>query len=121
MDDYKPHLPKKLKVVDSRAPVTPPVDQDYGDDGFIDMDDGDLPLNDPLPSSPVVKAVERKSHVTVKVEVEDADEEDLMEVAQADGITIESVNKSGIRPVPRVREGGCISIACQFLSHQTTD
>jgi DNA polymerase alpha subunit A len=66
------------------------------------MDDGDLLLDDPQPSSPVAKAVERKSHVFVKAEEED--EEDLMEVAQADGITIESVNKSGIRPVPKIKK-----------------
>lgn len=66
------------------------------------MDDRDLLLDDEQPSSPVAKAVERKSHVAVKAEEED--EEDLMEVAQADGITIESVNKSGIRPVPKIKK-----------------
>jgi DNA polymerase alpha subunit A len=87
--------------LDNRAPATPPVDRDYGDDEFmIGMDDGDMMVNDPLPSSPVTKAVERKSHATIKVE--DEDEEDFMEVAQADGIATASVNMSGSRPVPKI-------------------
>lgn len=103
VDDYKPHLSKKTKFVDSRAPATPPIHQDYGEDGFMNsMDDGDVLLDEPQPSSPVVKAVERKSHAIIKEEEDD--EDDSMEVTQADGITIESVNKSGIRPVPKVNK-----------------
>lgn len=90
-------------MVDSRAPTTPPTEQDYGDDGFMNgMDDGDMPMDDPQPSSPIAKAVERRSHVAVKAE--DDDEEDMMEVAQADGIATASVNLNGTRPVPKIKK-----------------
>jgi len=103
VDDYKTHLSKKSKLVDSRAPATPPVDQNYGDDDFMNgMDEGDMMANDPLPSSPVTKAVERKFNAIVKAEEED--EEDIMEVAQADGIATASVNMSGSRPVPKTKK-----------------
>lgn len=103
IDDYRPHLSKKSKLVDSRAPTTPPVEHDYGDDVFSNpIDDGNMLLDEPQPSSPIAKAVERKSLVAVKAE--DDDDEDSMEVAQADGITVESVNKSGIRAIPKVKK-----------------
>lgn len=73
--------------------------QDNDGDFMMNMDDDDMPLDDPPPSSPVVKAVERKQ-VAVKAEVED--EDDMMEVAQADGIVTASVNMSGKRPVPKI-------------------
>ncbi len=66
------------------------------------MDDGDMIMDDPQPSSPVVKAVERKANIAVKTE--DNEEEDIMEVAQADGIAIASVNMSGTRPVPKIKK-----------------
>jgi DNA polymerase alpha subunit A len=62
-------------------------------------DDDDVFMNDPAPSSPVQKAVQRKAQVTVKVE---EDEDDDMEVAQTDGIAATSVNISGSRPVPKL-------------------
>lgn len=102
VDDYKHHISKKTKLMENRTPATPPKDQDFGDDDFMDgMDDGDILMDDPQPSSPVAKAVERKSQVTIKAEEED---EDMMEVAQADGIITESVNMSGTRPVPKIKK-----------------
>ncbi len=73
----------------------------FRDDGdFIhSFEDDEMPMSDPQPSSPIAKAVERKAQVTVKAEEED---EDMMEVAQADGILAPSVNMSGTRPVPKV-------------------
>jgi len=65
------------------------------------MDD-ELPMSDPQPSSPVAKAVERKSQVAVKAE--DEEEEDMMEVAQAGGIATASVNMSGTRPAPKIKK-----------------
>lgn len=65
-----------------------------------DFDDNEMVMDDPQPSSPVAKAVERKSNVNVKVE---EDEDDMMEVAQADGIVTESVNMSGTRPVTKIK------------------
>jgi len=66
IEEVQRHASKKAKLVDSRAPTTPPT-EDYGDDGFM-MDDGDMPMDDPQPSSPITKAVERKSYVAVKAE-----------------------------------------------------
>ena len=105
VDDLKAHVSKKTKLVDSRTPTTPPTEQDLGDDGdFMNgMDDDDILMDDPQPSSPVVKAVERKSHITIKAE-EEEDEEDMMEVAQADGIATASVNMSGTRPLPKIKK-----------------
>lgn len=63
------------------------------------MDDDDLSMIDPAPSSPVQKAMERKAQIAIKAEEE---EDDVMEVAQTDGITAASVNMSGSRPVPKL-------------------
>lgn len=65
------------------------------------MDDENLPLDDPAPSSPIAKAVERKAN---NIKVEDEDEDDGMEVAQAGGITTASVNMSGTRPPPKIKK-----------------
>ena len=90
-------------MVESRTPATPPTEQEYGDDIFTNgLDDDDMPMSDAQPSSPVAKAVKRKSHVAVKAE--DDDEEDMMEVAQADGIATASVNMSGTRPVSKIKK-----------------
>ena len=103
IDTYKSHASKRTKLVDGRTLATPTIGQNYGDDDFMDdMDDNAIPMSDPAPSSPVAKAVERKSNANIKAE--DEDEEDMMEVAQADGIAIARVNVSGIRPVPKAKK-----------------
>jgi len=59
----------------------------------------------PMPSSPVARALERKSH-TVPVKAEEEDD-DLMEVSQAvghSGVATASVNISGARPVPKIKK-----------------
>ncbi|KAH0557083.1 hypothetical protein GP486_005129, partial [Trichoglossum hirsutum] len=95
---------------DGHAPISPPADHAFDDDGFLGgMDDDDMPASDPhLPSSPITKAVERKSVVSVKARGGDDDEEeDFLEVAQAighTGISAVSVNKSGSRPAPKVKK-----------------
>lgn len=68
---------------------------------MMTMDD-DLPISNLQPSSPIAKAVERKSHTNIKLE--DDEEEDMMEVAQADGIITASVNISGTRPAPKIKK-----------------
>jgi DNA polymerase alpha subunit A len=65
------------------------------------IDDDDMLISEPLPSSPVAKAVERKLHISVKEEDED---EDMMEIARADGIAATSVNISGSRPPPKIKK-----------------
>ncbi|KFZ17349.1 hypothetical protein V502_04634 [Pseudogymnoascus sp. VKM F-4520 (FW-2644)] len=82
-------------------PNDAPLAHDDDDGNFLGgMDDDDVPMSDPAPSSPVQKAVERKAQVAIKAEEED--DYDAMEVAQADGIAAASVNMSGSRPVPKL-------------------
>lgn len=86
---------------DAYMPDTPPAENAFDDDPLPTMDD-DVAMSDPpLQSSPVVKAVERKSQPMVKIEEED----DLMEVAQPigrTGIASASINMSGKRPVAKI-------------------
>ena len=90
---------KSLSV--KRVKLDSPPAHDDDDGNFIGgMDDDDIPMSDPAPSSPVQKAVERKAQVAIKAEEED--DYDAMEVAQADGIAAASVNMSGSRPVPKL-------------------
>ncbi|ORX99207.1 hypothetical protein BCR34DRAFT_606680 [Clohesyomyces aquaticus] len=98
----------KTRTNDSDAymPDTPPAAHE-DDGGYLPtLDDDDVPMSDPpLQSSPVAKALERKSQPTaVKTEEED---EDLLEVAEAvghAGVTTASVNISGRRPVPKFKK-----------------
>lgn len=62
-------------------------------------------MSDPLPSSPVAKAIERKAQVSIKIEEDD--EEDILDVAQAaghDGGNSMSVNMTGSRPAPKIQK-----------------
>ena len=83
---------------------TPPLETAYDDEDALPqiMDDCDAPMSDPLPSSPISKAVERKGQQSVKQEQED---DDMMEIAQVAGdhnIKTASVNMSGSRPAPKI-------------------
>ena len=82
---------------------TPPSSfRDNDNDYFSTADQDDVPMSDPLPSSPVAKAVERKGQVAVKVEEED---DDAMEISQVVGdhkVQAASVNISGARPAPKI-------------------
>jgi DNA polymerase alpha subunit A len=76
------------------------------DDGVLNPvgDDYDLPMSDPLPSSPIAKVVERKTQVQCKQEEED---DDLLDVAPAlgnEGVASSSVNMTGSRPVPKIQK-----------------
>lgn len=65
--------------------------------------DDDVPMSDPLPSSPVTKAVQRKAAVKVEEESDD----DLMEVAQPIGQAFSNgptINISGSRPAPKIKK-----------------
>jgi DNA polymerase alpha subunit A len=92
------HAVKRVKTLDSQMPQSSSLD--VGDDyGFIhSIEDDDMLMSDPQPSSPVTKAVERKARVNIKEEDEDED----MEIARADGIAAASVNLSGTRPLPKI-------------------
>jgi DNA polymerase alpha subunit A len=91
---------------ESYLPDSPPVTSSHADDDLPTTYDNDVPMSDPpLPSSPVVKAVERRSQPVVKFEEEE--EEDLMEVAQPvghEGVPVTSVNMAGKRPIARIKK-----------------
>ena len=98
-------LPKRKSPMTNPSELldTPPMAfGDDADDYFPTIDQDDVPMSDPLPSSPVAKAVERKGQVAVKVEEED---EDAMEISQVVGdhkVQTTSINISGARPAPKI-------------------
>ena len=87
------------------TPNTPPDENDFEneDDATLPpLDDGDVTMSDPIPSSPVANAVERKTKAIAKVEDEDDND---MEVSQAIGnhsVKGVNVNISGSRPALKV-------------------
>jgi DNA polymerase alpha subunit A len=86
------YVPPVTELVETPPAQTTP----YDDEPMIFGDDE--PMSDPLPSSPIAKAVERKARVQVKEEEED---EDVMDVAPAVGDETRSrlnVNMKGSRP-----------------------
>jgi len=70
-------------------------------------DDDDVDMGDPMPSSPISKAVERKNiAVSVKPEEEDGDDIDMMDIAEAtvaSNIKTANVNMTGSRPPPKLK------------------
>jgi DNA polymerase alpha subunit A len=97
---------KSTRIDSSQTPLmnnTPPAEATLNDDdGYVPMDD-DILMSDPMPSSPVTNALERKSHSTIKIEEEDDD--DFMEIAQPIGQSVSagvSINISGKRPAPKI-------------------
>ncbi|GLB06643.1 DNA-directed DNA polymerase alpha catalytic subunit pol1 [Aspergillus tubingensis] len=104
---------KPIKRDENSDPVSPVKDQpevnfDDDDGALPGMDDDDVPMSDPMPSSPISKAVERKSTTTpVKVEEFDDDDNDIMEIAQVTGqndAKATSVNMAGSRPPPKFKK-----------------
>lgn len=100
--------PRKDENSDPVSPVgeEPTLNLDNDDGPLPQADDDDMPMSDPMPSSPVSKAVERKNIVPIKEEPED-DDDDLMEVVQATGhheAKAQSVNISGSRPPPKIKK-----------------
>ena len=84
---------------------TPPMETTDGQDDALPLafDEDDIPMSDPLPSSPTTKLAERRGQQIIKVEDEDGD--DMMEVAQVAGdhnVRTASVNISGSRPAPKI-------------------
>ena len=97
--------PSKLKTETElgKLVITPPAELVYDDrnDMTEDFGEDDMVLDNPLQSSPIQKAVERKGHNSTKVE----DEDDEMDVAQPIGdknANTASVNISGSRPPPKL-------------------
>ena len=96
--------PKSVLLID-----TPPAQRDFDDDDgtFNAMgDEGNGPMSDPLPSSPIANVVARKSQAQIEEEEED---DDLMEVAQAFGdehAATTHVNMKASRPPPKSQIAG---------------
>jgi DNA polymerase alpha subunit A len=97
---------KPVQLVD-----TPPAQStfdDDDDDGIFNAvgNEDNVPMSDPLPSSPIAKAVARRSEAQIKMEEED---DDLMEVAQAFGdecAVSANVNLKASRPAPKIQNVG---------------
>lgn len=69
--------------------------------------DDDMPMSDPLPSSPIAKAVARKNTTPIKPENEDLEDDDMLAIAEATGnneANPTSVNISGNRPPPKMKQ-----------------
>lgn len=103
MSQEKPTRVPKQQSNDRPIMNTPPLDMtdDY-DDLLPNFQDENMSMSDPLPSSPIEKAIERKG--PIKVEAED-DDDDMMEVFQAfasKDLKLASVNMSGSRPVSKI-------------------
>ncbi|KAI1618184.1 DNA polymerase alpha subunit A [Exophiala viscosa] len=92
----------KYQAPETELIDTPPAVHDDGDN-LPNYEDDNI-MSDPLPSSPVVKAIERKAKVQVKEEDED---EDMMEIAQVVAhaeVKSASVNMKGSRPPPKIKQ-----------------
>ncbi|KAL1957308.1 hypothetical protein VTO42DRAFT_6097 [Malbranchea cinnamomea] len=71
---------------------------------FLEEQD-DVVMSDPLPSSPVAKAVARKN-ISSKPEPEDDDDDDMIAIAEATGdndASSRGVNMAGKRPPPKIK------------------
>ncbi|KAJ5368598.1 DNA polymerase alpha catalytic subunit [Penicillium cataractarum] len=95
------------------VPSSPVKDQpslhsdDFDDAPLPQMDDDDIDMGDPMPSSPISKAVERKTAIPVKKEESDDEDIDMMDVAEAtvsSNIKAASVNMTGSRPPPKLKK-----------------
>ncbi|KEY64278.1 hypothetical protein S7711_06324 [Stachybotrys chartarum IBT 7711] len=102
-------LAKKKKTIDTRLSSPSPAPNFDSDDGAFtaQLDEepslpvADVPMSDPAPSSPVVKAVERRAQIKQEIK-EDDDEDVFMEEAQVGSVNITSVNMTASRPVKKV-------------------
>lgn len=102
---------EKTKIEDDGLPGGA---MDLDDGGLLpDADDNDAPMSDPLPSSPTTKAVERKSFNLPRIEEKPQesdshdDDDDMLAVVEATGSNnakTKSVNMTGKRPPPVVKQ-----------------
>ncbi|KAK7901082.1 DNA-directed DNA polymerase alpha catalytic subunit pol1 [Exophiala xenobiotica] len=93
----------KYQVPEPELVDTPPPQNTLDEDDHMPTFDDDNIMSDPLPSSPVVKAVERKAKVQVKEEDEDDDMMDVAQVVAHEGFQSASINMTGSRPPPKVK------------------
>ncbi|KAJ5907585.1 hypothetical protein N7495_000267 [Penicillium taxi] len=101
---------EKYQAMDENEMPSSPVKyqpQLHSDDIVPVADDDDVHMSDPMPSSPVTKAVERKSMVQIKSEISDDEDIDMMDVTEATGsssVKMQSVNMTGSRPPPKLKK-----------------
>ncbi|KAK3679444.1 DNA-directed DNA polymerase alpha catalytic subunit pol1 [Recurvomyces mirabilis] len=98
--ESRPRAPKYEEHEDLAITPVAIADDDKG--YFVQPQDDDVPMSDPLPSSPVAKVAERKE---AAIKAEDVDEDDLMEVAEVQGNTAirsANINMKGSRPAPKL-------------------
>ena len=106
----KPQVKDENDIPSSPIKDQPALNSDDFDDGPLPpVDDDDMHMSDPepMPSSPVSKAVERKITVPVKAEESDDEDIDMMDVAQATGHSeakAANVNMTGSRPPPKIKK-----------------
>jgi DNA polymerase alpha subunit A len=103
---------KKLRFSDEVSPPTPQSDPAYPDDdeGYVPVQNDDIlpqsdaPMSDPMPSSPAANAASRKSQGKAKAggDNEEAEDDDMMEVAHAGAVNAASVNMSGSRVLKKI-------------------
>lgn len=98
----------KIRAAASTLETPPRGAQDIDDDNGFQVngdDQDDIAMSDqPLPSSPVTRVVERKANSKIKIEEE---EDDMMEIAQVVGHAADNhatVNISGSRPAAKAKK-----------------
>ena len=107
LNDREPIAHRTTQPAADRDPLNsfPAAVASYEDDDayFAPQNDDDVPMSDPLPSSPAAKAVERKEQTAV-IKNEPIEDGDLMEVAEVQGHSLKAanVNMKGSRPVPKM-------------------
>lgn len=99
---------------ENHVPSSPPKhqpafnsDDDLDDGPLPAVEDDDISMGDPMPSSPISKAVERKIVVPVKKEEPDEEDIDMMDIAEATvsaSIKTANVNITGSRPPPKIKK-----------------
>ncbi|KAJ5776859.1 hypothetical protein N7520_000105 [Penicillium odoratum] len=98
-NDVPSSPPKKQQAFQS--------DDDLDDGPLPAVEDDDISMGDPMPSSPITKAVERKTVMPVKKEESDEEDIDMMDIAEATvsaSIKTENVNITGSRPPPKIKK-----------------
>ncbi|KAK2882639.1 hypothetical protein FQN49_000151 [Arthroderma sp. PD_2] len=105
--------PRARKTEDDQEKENLALEVELEDDGFPPGGDDDAIMSEqPLPSSPVANAVERKSNASKpKEEIikEEEDDEDMMDVAEAvadhnASAHVPSINMVGKRPPPKIKK-----------------
>lgn len=99
---------------ENHVPSSPPKhqpafnsDDDIDDGPLPAVEDDDISMGDPMPSSPISKAVERKIVVPVKKEEPDEEDIDMMDIAEATvsaSTKTANINMTGSRPPPKIKK-----------------